>query len=275
MLTPNLFIVGFQKCGSSSLFDLLIQHPDVVGTCPKETFFLTDPDYDNFDVKRNVSTLGASWEGLIPEIGARYVLEASVCNFYQKTAQEYISARPESKVIFVIRNPVERFISNYSYYYGKVGGINSRVSVDEYYKLVKEGYYDRHSLRYALAHGAYSKFIARWVSMIGERRVHVLSLEQLRSDTQATIQRLFEFLDLPALDNLRLPWRNKSTVYRSPRLHRFLHQMFKGSFLASSTVRQIYTRMFHKSAVFRPSPRVLKELRDYYSAEYTHFKGFF
>jgi len=41
-MIPNLFIVGAPKCGTSSLFDWLIQHPDVRGSSIKEPFFFTD-----------------------------------------------------------------------------------------------------------------------------------------------------------------------------------------------------------------------------------------
>ena len=42
LINANIFILGFQKCGSSTLFDVLANHSEISGTEPKETFFLTD-----------------------------------------------------------------------------------------------------------------------------------------------------------------------------------------------------------------------------------------
>ena len=116
-MRPNLYIVGFQKCGSSSLFDYLASHPNIVGSHSKETFALVDPQSEHYRPQENVQDPGFSFDRYYDSAAqtADYRLEGSVVNFYQKQAQQFIAASPDSKVVFILRDPIDRLKSNYRY----------------------------------------------------------------------------------------------------------------------------------------------------------------
>jgi hypothetical protein len=45
MSLPNLVIAGAPKCGTSSLFYWLADHPQACGSTVKETFYLMDEEH--------------------------------------------------------------------------------------------------------------------------------------------------------------------------------------------------------------------------------------
>lgn len=47
-MLPNLVITGFPKCGTTSLFTWLADHPQVTGSTVKETNFFVDPGTHSF-----------------------------------------------------------------------------------------------------------------------------------------------------------------------------------------------------------------------------------
>ena len=48
-LIPALFLGGAPKSGTSSVFKWLDDHPDVIGSSPKETDFFADPGSSTHD----------------------------------------------------------------------------------------------------------------------------------------------------------------------------------------------------------------------------------
>ncbi|MBX5436492.1 MAG: sulfotransferase [Alicyclobacillaceae bacterium] len=120
--TPNLFIVGAAKAGTSSLYHYLRQHPDIF-MCPvKEPHYLcshhfparfTGPGDDEFS--RNVVRDEKTYLELFAGAGKRPVVgEASVFYiYYPDTARKIHALNPSTKVVAVLRNPVDRAYSAY------------------------------------------------------------------------------------------------------------------------------------------------------------------
>lgn len=53
MVVPSLIIAGAPKCGTTSLFDYLIRHPDIGGSSVKETHYFMDCNYPLYNSKAN------------------------------------------------------------------------------------------------------------------------------------------------------------------------------------------------------------------------------
>ena len=50
---PNFYMIGAPKCGTTSMFHWLSEHPEVCTSHPKETYFFADPEIDILNVKPN------------------------------------------------------------------------------------------------------------------------------------------------------------------------------------------------------------------------------
>ena len=276
-MLPNFYLAGFQKCGSSSLFDLLCQHPNIAGTEPKETYYLNDKQSQNYNADVNINNPHSSWEQFIdvPTV-PKYILEASVNNFYQKTALNYISGLDDAKVIFIIRNPVDRFISTYNYYGAKGIFLDPSVGINEYFYKVKQGELNGHEAIYhALEHGRYCQYIDKWRDTIGNEKLMVVSLEQLNKNFKETLNSIWSFLQLQPVTIEKLPQKNKTKPLRYKRLNQFLTKLLGPLNVNMPKLRAMYKKWNRTAQKETVSEEVRKELYKYYAEEFKRFETYF
>lgn len=112
----NLFIIGAQKCGTSTLFDNLVKHKNIYGGEIKEkNFFSHDGLY-----KKGVDV----YHNMYPNLSIlkktpknSYFLDASPSYLSQKDAAHKIfKYNPKAKFIVMMRNPVDRAFSAWNMY---------------------------------------------------------------------------------------------------------------------------------------------------------------
>ena len=107
-MNPNLFIAGVPKAGTTSLFHYLALHPDVFPSSRKEPGF-----FHPFKIKDMDSNLEAYKKFFVGYSGQKYAMEATPGYFYggKESATAIDNYSPESKIIIVLSNPVERLFS--------------------------------------------------------------------------------------------------------------------------------------------------------------------
>jgi hypothetical protein len=138
---PNFFIVGAPKAGTTSLYHYLDQHPDVYMSPVKEpNYFAEEIRLGNISAQwqdwahrehkslqaylrgpmqeKRFGGIVASWSDYLKLFenvnGEKAVGEASVCYLWSKTAARAIaSTTPHAKIVMVLRNPVDRALSQY------------------------------------------------------------------------------------------------------------------------------------------------------------------
>ena len=100
------------------MYKYLSDHPDVCGSSIKETRFFLDQDYP---VKSSVRFDGGNldaYKGFFQlEIGqkANLFVEATPDYLYSNTALQVAELLPKAKMVFILRDPVERMVSWYKY----------------------------------------------------------------------------------------------------------------------------------------------------------------
>jgi hypothetical protein len=120
MPLPNFIIVGECKCGTTSLFDDLIQHPDISGPTGNGEDILTNDNqilgqkevrfFDKFYNK------GLNWyENCFPN--NKITGEASPTYLFHQEAIYRIhkDLGNDTKIIVMLRDPTERLVSHYSH----------------------------------------------------------------------------------------------------------------------------------------------------------------
>lgn len=113
---PDFIIIGGQKCGTSSLFKYLSQHPQILSSLRKEVHFFDgglDPNINNFQK-------GEPWyRAHFPKKSinikkCQKIFEASPLYLFNPLCAKRISELiPNVKLILLLRNPTERAISHY------------------------------------------------------------------------------------------------------------------------------------------------------------------
>jgi hypothetical protein len=108
---PNFFIVGAPKSGTTALYEYLRQHPEIFMPAIKEPhFFGSDLHSEKFIRDEAAYRKIFQLRGTAPLAG-----EASVYYLYSREAAAEISRfNPASKIIIMLRNPVEMIHSLHS-----------------------------------------------------------------------------------------------------------------------------------------------------------------
>jgi hypothetical protein len=104
---PNLLIIGAAKCGTGSLRRYLALHPEIFMSVNKELNFFQDPgSLDKLD------TYATFFDGSVPVRG-----EASTVYTHYPlapgVAERVRAAIPDVKLVYLVRDPVDRAISHY------------------------------------------------------------------------------------------------------------------------------------------------------------------
>jgi len=118
---PDVVIVGAQRAGTTSCFRYVEQHPQVVGAIRKEVhYFDVDAKFAkgegwyraHFPTTRELAALERS-DGL-----RRLVMEGTPAYMFRDYAPaRMVALLPEAKLVALLRNPVDRALSNW-----KLGG---------------------------------------------------------------------------------------------------------------------------------------------------------
>ena len=196
----NFIIGGTEKAGTTSVFDYLNAHPQVCTSSIKETdFFRHDHTGDlAVDARRYASY----FEHCNPS--SRVVLEASPGYLGEAAtvAPRLRALVPDVKVLFILRDPVERLYSSYNFHRGKLD-LPASMSFDDYLK---------HCLDYdcrvgepqpsgldpwylkVLRFGCYVESIAAFRAQLPAEHLKVMFFESLREDAHAFMVELSGYL---------------------------------------------------------------------------------
>ena len=171
--TPEtqLFLAGFPKCGSSSLFDLLARHPSVTPSFRKETWAL----YPAIWERRSASDreLNAV-ESVFAHDPGQIAMEGSPCTVF--ASPELIGQLKRrggnTKILAVIRDPIDRLRSAYEFSMS-LGSLEPTTSFSDFVAWNIDGFARKPSFRPGVApafHLWSSDFAAHlepWVEAFG------------------------------------------------------------------------------------------------------------
>lgn len=198
-ITPNLFVLGAQKAGTTWLFKLLEQHSEIFGCTPKEPFFFTR---SQDGVRRDLPAYLARFE----QGGrARYRMEASATYFWTRCPDSQFDDRTfqrlrgwrtpenlreacgaEPRFIVLLRQPVARAISAFFHHArrGRLDADARLLMAGRAYGVLDMGFYDRCA--------------KRWLDAFPRDRFLFLNFDDLRRDPAALFGTVLRFLDLEA-----------------------------------------------------------------------------
>jgi len=177
-MLPNFLIIGAMKGGTTSLYHYLRPHPEVFMPATKELHF--------FVAEKNL-LLGPGWyERRFRGAGdAIAVGEASTdytkYPLYQGVPERIAELLPQVRLIYVIRNPVERIRSHYLHDIARGRErrrIGEAVPGNEHYVVPS---------RYALQIEEYLKHFPR-------EQLLLITSESLRNDRSAAMRRVHDFI---------------------------------------------------------------------------------
>lgn len=209
---PDFVIVGAQKCGTSSLYAYVLQHPCVLPALRKEIHFFGTSKYYTAGINWYRAHFATSWQK--QWLGRRYghtllTGEASPSYMFRPHAPRQLRVTiPRAKLIVLLRNPVDRAYSHYQHMVRagvetlsfeeaierepeRIKGEMERMIADARYTssvVTRHGY---------LAKGLYVDQMKRLCASFPREQILVVRSEDLQSSPNATVDTVSAFLDLP------------------------------------------------------------------------------
>ena len=177
---PNLIIIGAQKCGTTSLHNYLDAHPEISMSRRKETdFFL--PQNGTWD--RGLEWYASHFDPAAPvrgETSTAYTnLPASA-----GTADRIRSVIPGAKLIYLVREPLDRMVSHYLH--RRALGLERR-PLAEALSDERAPYVTR---------SCYATQLRPFLELFPREQLLVETQERLLRERQTTLRRIFEFLEV-------------------------------------------------------------------------------
>ncbi|MGD1714278.1 tetratricopeptide repeat-containing sulfotransferase family protein [Dapis sp. BLCC M172] len=196
---PNFLVIGVKKGGTTSIYHYLIQHPQILPAIKKEI------DFWSFHFHRGLDWYRAHFPA-IPESEKFLTGEASPSYLdAPDTPARLFHFFPKIKLIVLLRNPVDRTISNY---YHEVRSNAENMSVEEVIhsrleklikissSLVKEKDYWNYQGDY-IASSVYLDWLQKWLNIFPREQLLILPSEEFYNDPKNTMKQVFNFLGLP------------------------------------------------------------------------------
>jgi len=227
----NLFIVGMPKCGTTSLYNSLRQHPDIFMSAFKEPhyfgkdltrlnnlYFQKEEEYLKlFTTKQKISIIGET---------SPYYL------FSHSAPQEIIKFNPSSKIIILLRNPTDLVYSLYLQYLysGNENELNfsKSLELEENRKkgenlppnidLVEKIFYKTYIFKMPGQ-------IKRYLKIFGESAVKILLLEDLIQDMEGTFKEILLFLEVDSNFKPDFELKNPYKTFRNKFIRNWIKKL--------------------------------------------------
>lgn len=200
--TPNLFIIGAPKCGTTSLYEYLRGHPEIFMSVVKEPcYFARDLARDH---SGNFLVYGRDekqYADLFADAGtAKRLGEGSTRYLYSREAPALIhEASGDARIIAMLRNPIDMIHSLHAH--KLAAGTEDIENFED--ALASEP--DRmagkrlpqHSNPLLATYRDRARFgeqLPRWFDTFGRDRVHVMIFEDMVRQPEEQFRRLLEFL---------------------------------------------------------------------------------
>jgi hypothetical protein len=183
LATPNLFIIGAMKSGTTSLHQYLARHPDA---------FMCEPKEPGFFVEELRGANGLDWYlSLFRDAGdARIVGESSThytkLPTYQGTPERIHHFNRSARLVYLMRDPLERTVSHY---WHNVRTLHLEAEHRPFERAVRE------EPAY-LAYSDYAMQLEPYLALFGRDRLFTVTFEALAADPREVVTALCRWLGL-------------------------------------------------------------------------------
>lgn len=199
MSLPNVVIVGAPKCGTSSIFTWLTDHPEVCGARVKETFYLMDSGHPKLKQDSNFHDHGLDgYKNYFDHCqGHKIVVEATTHYIYQQTSLEVLSSlTPTPHIIFVLRKPSERIYSSFQYTQNNLANLDKDITFSEFIAMIRNGSIKALSTHFTsptnayvltrdIKYSQYIDYILLWLTQFDQEYIHIFLFEVMKKNPYA------------------------------------------------------------------------------------------
>jgi len=262
-----LVIIGAGKCGTTSLHYYLGLHPSIFMSKEKElNFFAVDRQWN-----KGIDWYKSNFTGntkIFGESSPSYTAYPLIRDVPKKMH----SVIPDAKLMYSIRDPVERIVSHYVHNY--TIGLENRNIEDAFNQLDNNEYIIR---------SMYFMQLEQYLVHFPKSNILIFTLEDLYNHRLETLQKIFRFLDVDKdfySPKFQIKKHDSNEKGRKNRIGLFLKRMSKTNFakMFSTDMRMNIGRILYKpfsTRVERPvlNDKVKDKLVDYLKDDINKLRG--
>lgn len=265
----DFFVVGAAKCGTSALFEYLVQHPTVFIPEKKELHFfgsdlhysvprITSEEYHSYFPRSEKNKLKG-------DCSVSYLLS-------KNAAQEILEYNSEAKIIIIVRDPVQMLVSLHAelVYDGmeKETDLQKALelepqrrkgnSLPKVYSIPKEFLFYSESV-------ALFTQIQRYYSVIKKENIKLIQQEELRTQPKETLLALCDFLGIKAFEFSEKKSVNPRKKVRFTKLNYLQNQLGergKSFFRKAIPSKRLRKLIFHKIWALNSTENKTTEIDD-------------
>jgi hypothetical protein len=212
-MTPSFLICGGQRCGTTSLYRALSQHPVVLKAVLHKGVHFFDTSYHrglpwyraHFPMQRSADKIEQRYG-----VPAQTFESSPYYMYHPQAAARIARDLPGTRLIALVRDPVERAYSQHHHEvargfeqerdFGNALALEpARLHRQEERLAQDPDYYSfAHQHQAYRARGEYARYLSVMAQHIGRERIHVVESERFFSRPEETYDEVCAFLGLPA-----------------------------------------------------------------------------
>ena len=214
----NAVIVGAQKAGTTSLHRYMCEHPEVEGHFTVEfSSFIVDSEYEK-GIPHAIDKF-YTLQNKTPKV---LLAKSALFSRSEKAIKRLSEYNPECKIIFLIREPVARAFSCYTF--ERMNGGMQGKDFDDIVQILENKEYQEGLYRLCIGLGMYADHMQILLKYFPIDQIKVIPFEELKGNPKETCKDVFSFvqIDDSFVPNLEKK-HNKTMVVKSEAYARLLH----------------------------------------------------
>jgi hypothetical protein len=291
--TPDFFIVGHAKSGTTALYEMLRGHPQIYMPDDKEPWFFADDMRERFTRPMAGATMRTLEDYLALFADARAdqrAGEASSSYLWSRTAAANIAAvQPDARIIAILREPSSFLRSLHlqllQTHVESEKQLRKAIALEAERRAGRQIPRRSHRpqlLQYA-DHVRYVEQLRRYEELFGRERMLILIYEDFRADNEATVRSVLRFLDVDDEVPVHARDANPTVLMRSQQLDSLVHAVSVGrgplsraakramKLLTPADARRRLLRLAQRRVVHGAPPpgdeQLMRELRERFKGE--------
>jgi len=255
---PNFLFIGTSKSGSSWMYEVLREHPQVFLPAAKDIQFFNRSYHKGLDWYLNFFRKARSAQA-VGEIDHDYFLS-------EQTAERIHKHLPNVRLFCCLREPLDKTIS--AYLYTKSMNVNKRTRFEHYAfrpEILKDSDYYHNLLPF--------------YRLFSKESIFVLFYDELKQDPANFVRKIYSFLDVdsdftpPSLHKIVLPAREPRSYFTSHLAYKvglLFRKIGLANLVGAIKRNPLFESLFYHPLQQKPeiSDEIKHELRRHFQKDY-------
>lgn len=267
---PDFFIVGNSKSGTTALYQMLRQHPQIFMPDNKEPWFFADELHVRTPPRpegtpETLEDYMSLFESARPE---QLAGEATALYLWSRTSARRIAeVQPDARIIAILREPASflrslhlQFVETYVETENDLGKALALEEPRRQGRCIPRYTYWPAVLLYS-EHVRYVEMLRRYHAVFPPEQMLVLIYDDFRRDNEATVRQVLRFLGADDTLNVEALEANPTVRARSQRLSELVHAISVGrgpvSLAVKAAVKALTSRRLRRAVLEETKRRVV------------------